>query len=106
MRKLAPGLWVERPGQDLNLRGVTQLFSRPPPYRARRPGQSFILRTRPRISVSDPATKEGTLKTGAALGPHRAGRRRARSAPNGGRRGLGVGCDRRGSLEGPAAAAG
>ena len=32
-------LWVKRPGQDLNLRGVTQRFSRPPPYRARRPGQ-------------------------------------------------------------------
>src|SRR5205809_593741 len=52
MSKLAPGLWVERPGQDLNLRGVTQRFSRPPPYRARRPGQSFILKTRLRISVA------------------------------------------------------
>src|SRR6266571_4946926 len=44
-------VWVERPGQDLNLRGVTQRFSRPPPYRTRRPGQSFILKTRLRISV-------------------------------------------------------
>ncbi len=41
----------ERPGQDLNLRGVTQRFSRPPPYRTRRPGQSLILKTRLRISV-------------------------------------------------------
>src|SRR2546426_9418340 len=45
-------LWVQRPGQDLNLRGVTQRFSRPPPYRARRPGQRFILKTKARISVS------------------------------------------------------
>src|SRR5437016_1156859 len=28
--------------------------SRPPPYRARRPGQRFILKTKARISVSDP----------------------------------------------------
>src|SRR5213594_1701729 len=32
-----PTLWVERPGQDLNLRGVTHRFSRPAPYRTRRP---------------------------------------------------------------------
>src|SRR5436190_20441866 len=52
MRKLAAsGLWVERPGQDLNLRGVTQRFSRPPPYRTRRPGQPSSMKTRPRISV-------------------------------------------------------
>src|SRR5437667_1516146 len=52
--KSVPSLWVERPGQDLNLRGVTQRFSRPPPYRARRPGQRFILKPKARISVSDP----------------------------------------------------
>src|SRR5438128_4825422 len=61
-------LWVERPGQDLNLRGVTQRFSRPPPYRARRPGQPFILKTRVRISVPTPEAPGGTLKAGAALG--------------------------------------
>ncbi len=51
MRNLAPALWRTRPGQDLNLRGVTQRFSRPPPYRTRRPGQPFIVKTRLRISV-------------------------------------------------------
>src|SRR5438094_9014771 len=44
-------LWLERPGQDLNLRGVTQRFSRPPPYRTRRPGQRVILRQMSRIIV-------------------------------------------------------
>ena len=44
-------LQVERPGQDLNLRGVTQRFSRPPPYRARRPGQRRLQKTTFRISV-------------------------------------------------------
>ena len=40
-----------RPGQDLNLRGVTHRFSRPAPYRTRRPGQRFILSPMSRISV-------------------------------------------------------
>src|SRR5437867_1119608 len=44
-------LWVKRPGQDLNLRGVTHRFSRPAPYRTRRPGQRVILRQMSRISV-------------------------------------------------------
>ena len=44
-------LWVKRPGQDLNLRGVTQRFSRPPPYRTRRPGQRRLQRTTFGISV-------------------------------------------------------
>src|SRR5206468_5152391 len=44
-------LWVERPEQDLNLRGVTQRLSRPPPYRTRRPGQRVILRQMSRIIV-------------------------------------------------------
>src|SRR2546430_278892 len=56
-RKYALSSPGERPGQDLNLRGVTQRFSRPPPYRARRPGQRFILKTKARISVSDPRHK-------------------------------------------------
>src|SRR5437879_5608385 len=46
------------PRQDLNLRGVTQRFSRPPPYRARRPGQRYILKTKARISVSDPRAQD------------------------------------------------
>ena len=48
-------LWVERPGQDLNLRGVTHRFSRPAPYRTRRPGQRFILRPKTRIRVPETA---------------------------------------------------
>src|ERR1700704_6882909 len=63
MRKLAPSLWVERPGQDLNLRGVTQRFSRPPPYRARRPGQRIVRRTSGRISI--PASPSGDNTYGA-----------------------------------------
>src|SRR2546427_3422558 len=42
---------MKRPGQDLNLGGVTQRFSSPPPYRARRPGQRPFKRTKFRISV-------------------------------------------------------
>ena len=49
--KNLPIAWLERPGQDLNLRGVTQRFSRPPPYRTRRPGQRVILRQMSRIIV-------------------------------------------------------
>ncbi len=48
-------LWVKRPGQDLNLRGVTHRFSRPAPYRTRRPGQRFILRPKTRIRVPETA---------------------------------------------------
>src|SRR2546428_6747632 len=77
MRKLAPGLWVERPGQDLNLRGVTQRFSRPPPYRARRPGQRFILKTKARIRVSDPGAEDRRLKAAAPLDRLDAGGRRS-----------------------------
>src|SRR5437016_6014989 len=52
-----PTLWVERPGQDLNLRGVTQRFSRPPPYRTRRPGQRRLQRTTFGISVPQNSDK-------------------------------------------------
>src|SRR2546426_10431993 len=38
-----PGLWVKRPGQELNPRGVTQRFSGPPAYPTRGPGQRIIL---------------------------------------------------------------
>src|SRR3989475_12722906 len=62
-----PTLWVERPGQDLNLRGVTHRFSRPAPYRTRRPGQRFILKTKARISVSDLGHKIDLGKAGALL---------------------------------------
>src|SRR2546427_10120883 len=50
-----PTLWVERPGQDLNLRGVTHRFSRPAPYRTRRPGKRFILRPTDRGRVPESA---------------------------------------------------
>src|SRR3989441_2469945 len=62
-----PTPWVERPGQDLNLRGVTHRFSRPAPYRTRRPGQRFILKTKARISVSDLGHKIDLGKAGALL---------------------------------------
>src|SRR2546426_11113422 len=55
MREVAPNRWAERPGQDLNLRGVTHRFSRPAPYRTRRPGQRFILRPKTRIRVPETA---------------------------------------------------
>src|SRR2546425_9201314 len=54
-RKYALASPGERPGQDLNLRGVTHRFSRPAPYRTRRPGQSFILKTKARIRVPETA---------------------------------------------------
>src|SRR5437016_8210511 len=57
----------KRPGQDLNLRGVTHRFSRPAPYRTRRPGQRFILKTKARISVSDLGHKIDLGKASALL---------------------------------------
>src|SRR3989440_9136114 len=51
----------KRPGQDLNLRGVTHRFSRPAPYRTRRPGQRFILRLKTRIRVPETAVTRERL---------------------------------------------